>query len=202
MKLSLRTKLVAVLVLAPVLLLLVAIGVIWTLDYRQRVAEQGRMFRSESIQVARSIRLAVEHYIGSLNNLVSLGGVAALLEFEEDPHIDLSSDAWKTRVAQIESVWSTLRLDSPQVQSVLNNPLSARLRDFGRKNWIFAELEVVGRSGKVVAATSGPSNYDQSKEIWWRETMRLSRGQAFLQGFKYRRKRRRARVGYRAADCS
>ena len=41
MKLSLRTKLVAVLVLAPVLLLLVAIGVIWTLDYRQRVAEQG-----------------------------------------------------------------------------------------------------------------------------------------------------------------
>ena len=46
----------AVLVLAPVLLLLVAIGVIWTLDYRQRVAEQGAMFRSESIQVARSIR--------------------------------------------------------------------------------------------------------------------------------------------------
>ncbi len=85
MKLSLRTKLVAVLVLAPVLLLLVAIGVIWTLDYRQRVAEQGGMFRSESIQVARSIRLAVERCIGSLNDLLSLGGVAALLEFEEDP---------------------------------------------------------------------------------------------------------------------
>jgi hypothetical protein len=60
MKLSLRTKLVAVLVVAPVLLLLVAIGVIWTLDYRQRVAEQGGMFRSESIQVGRSLRLAVD----------------------------------------------------------------------------------------------------------------------------------------------
>lgn len=148
MKLSLRTKLVAVLVLAPVLLLLVAIGVIWTLDYRQRVAEQGGMFRSESIQVARSIRLAVERCIGGLNDLLSLGGVATLLEFEEDPHLDLSSDAWKLRIQQIESVWSSLRLDSPQVQSVLNNPLSARLRDFGRKNWIFAELIVVGRSGE------------------------------------------------------
>ena len=185
MKLSLRTKLVAVLVLAPVLLLLVAIGVIWTLDYRQRVAEQGAMFRSESIQVARSIRLAVERCIGSLNDLLSLGGVAGLLEFEEDPRVDLSSAGWKLRVQQIESVWSTLRLDSPQVQTVLNNPLAARVRDFGRKNWIFAELIVVGRSGKVVAATSRPSNYDQSNETWYREAMRLSRGQAFLEGFQY-----------------
>lgn len=185
MKLSLRTKLVAVLVLAPVLLLLVAIGVVWTLDYRQRVAEQGGMFRSESIQVARSIRLAVERCIGSLNDLLSLGGVATLLEFEEDPNVDFSSDAWKLRVRQIESVWSTLRLDSPQVQMILNNPLSARLRDFGRKNWIFAELIVAGRTGKVVAATSRPTNYDQSNETWWREAMRLSRGQAFLEGFKY-----------------
>jgi sigma-B regulation protein RsbU (phosphoserine phosphatase) len=185
MKLSLRTKLVAVLVLAPILLLLVAIGVIWTLDYRQRVAEQGGMFRSESIQVARSIRLAVERCIGSLNDLLSLGGVAALLEFEEDPGVDFSSDAWKLRVGQIESVWSSLRLDSPQVQTILNNPLSARLRDFGRKNWIFAELIVAGRTGKVVAATSRPSSYDQSKETWWREAMRLSRGQAFLEGFQY-----------------
>ena len=116
MKLSLRTKLVAVLVVAPVLLLLVAIGVIWTLDYRQRVAEQGGMFRSESIQVSRSLRLAVERSIGSLNDLLSLGGVAALLESEEDPRLDLSSEAWKVRMRQIDSVWSSLRLDSPQVQ--------------------------------------------------------------------------------------
>jgi sigma-B regulation protein RsbU (phosphoserine phosphatase) len=185
MKLSLRTKLVAVLVVAPVLLLLVAIGVIWTLDYRQRVAEQGGMFRSESIQVGRSLRLAVERSIGTLNDLLSLGGVAALLESEEDPRLDLSSEAWKLRVQQIDSVWPSLRLDSPQVQTVLNNQLAARLRDFGRKNWIFAEIIVAGRAGKSVAATSRPLNYDQSKEKWWREGMRLSRGQAFLEGFHY-----------------
>ena len=176
---------VAVLMVAPVLLLLVAIGVIWTLDYRQRVAEQGGMFRSESIQVGRSLRLAVERSIGSLNDLLSLGGVATLLEFEEDPRLDLTSEAWKLRVQQIDSVWPSLRLDSPQVQTVLNNPLAARLRDFGRKNWIFAEIFVAGRAGKLVSATSRPSNYDQSKESWWREGMRLSRGQAFLEGFHY-----------------
>jgi phosphoserine phosphatase RsbU/P len=185
MKLSLRTKLVAVLVVAPVLLLLVAIGVIWTLDYRQRVAEQGGMFRSESIQVGRSLRLAVERSIVSLNDLLSLGGVAALLEAEEDPRIDVTSEAWKLRVRQIDSVWPSLRLDSPQVQTVLNNRLAARLRDFGRKNWIFAQIIVAGRAGKLVAASSRPSNYDQSNEKWWREGMRLSRGQAFLEGFHY-----------------
>ena len=185
MKLSLRTKLVAVLMVAPVLLLLVAIGVIWTLDYRQRVAEQGGMFRSESIQVSRSLRLAVERCIGSLNDLLSLGGVAALLESEEDPRLDLTSEAWKLRIQQIDSVWPSLRLDSPQVQTVLNNSLAARLRDFGRKNWIFAEIIVSGRAGKVVSATSRPSNYDQSKQSWWGEGMRLSRGQAFLEGFHY-----------------
>ncbi|HEY5812313.1 MAG TPA: cache domain-containing protein, partial [Terrimicrobiaceae bacterium] len=185
MKLSLRTKLVAVLVVAPVLLLLVAIGIIWTSDYRQRVAEQGAMFRSEAIQVSRSLRLAVERSIAGLNDLLSLGGIPELLEDEEDPGLDLSSESWKVRVKQIDSVWPTMGLDSPQVQAVLNNPLASRLRAFGRKNWIFAEILVAGRAGKLVSATSRPSNYDQSSERWWLEGMRLSRGQAFLQGFHY-----------------
>jgi sigma-B regulation protein RsbU (phosphoserine phosphatase) len=184
MKLSLRTKLMAVLVLAPVLLLL-AVGAIWTLDYRQRVAEQGGMFRGEAVQVARSLRLAVERSIGSLNELLSLGDVAGMLQSEEGGRDDLLSDAWKLRTRQIDSQWSSLRLDSPQVQAVLNNALAARLRAFGRKNWIFAELIVADRAGKLVAATSNPADYDQSDETWWREGMRLGPGQAVLEGFHY-----------------
>ncbi len=184
MKLSLRTKLMAVLVLAPVLLLL-AVGAIWALDYRQRVAEQGGMFRGEAVQVARSLRLAVERSIGSLNGLLSLGDLAGLLQTEEDGRDDLLSDAWKLRTRQIDSQWSSLRLDSPQVQAVLNNALAARLRTFGRKNWIFAELIVADRAGKLVAATSNPADYDQSDETWWREGMLLGPGQAFLEGFHY-----------------
>ena len=185
MKLSLRTKLMAVLVLAPMLLLLAAIGTIWTLDYRQRVAEQGGVFRGEAIQVARSLRLAVERSIGSLNELLSLGDVAGLLQAQEDEGIDILSEAWKLRTKQIDALWPTLRLDSPQVQVVLNNALAARLRAFGRKNWIFAELIVADRGGKLVAATSRPGDYEQADETWWTEGMRLSRGQAVLEGFNY-----------------
>lgn len=185
MKLSLRTKLMAVLVLAPMLLLLAAIGTIWTLDYRQRVAEQGGVFRGEAIQVARSLRLAVERSIGSLNELLTLGDVAVLLQAQEDEGIDILSEAWKLRTKQIDALWPTLRLDSPQVQAVLNNALAARLRAFGRKNWIFAELIVADRGGKLVAATSRPGDYDQADETWWQEGMRLSRGQAVLEGFNY-----------------
>ena len=185
MKLSLRTKLMAVLVLAPMLLLLAAIGTIWTLDYRQRVAEQGGVFRGEAIQVARSLRLAVERSIGSLNELLSLGDVAGLLQAQEDEGIDILSEAWRLRTKQIDALWPTLRLDSPQVQVVLNNALAARLRAFGRKNWIFAELIVADRGGKLVAATSRPGDYEQADETWWTEGMRLSRGQAVLEGFNY-----------------
>ena len=174
----------AVLVLAPVLLLL-AVGAIWTVDYRQRVAEQGGMFRGEAIQVSRSLRLAVEKCIGSLDDLLSLGDVAGLLQAEEFPSIDLSTEAWKARTRQIDELWSSLRLDSPQVRAVLNNALAARLRDFGRKNWIFAEIIVADRVGKLVAATSRPSDFDQSDETWWTEGMRLSRGEAVLEGFNY-----------------
>ncbi len=185
MKLSLRTKLMAVLVLAPMLLLLAAIGSVWTLDYQQRVAEQGGMFRGEAIQVARSLRLVVERSIGSLNELLSLGDVAGLLQSEEGERDDLLSDAWKLRTRQIDSQWSSLRLDSPQVQAVLNSALAARLRAFGRKNWIFAELIVADRAGKLVAATSNPSDYDQADETWWQAGMRLGPGQAVLEGFQY-----------------
>ncbi|MFZ0709270.1 MAG: hypothetical protein WAM53_04455 [Terrimicrobiaceae bacterium] len=92
MKLSLRTKLMAVLVLAPALLLLAAIGAIWTLDYKQRVAEQGAMFRSEAVQVSRSLRLIVERSIGSLNDFISLGDVAGLLVTEEGRAADPVAD--------------------------------------------------------------------------------------------------------------
>jgi sigma-B regulation protein RsbU (phosphoserine phosphatase) len=185
MKLSLRTKLMAVLVLAPMLLLLAAIGALWTLDYRQRVAEQGGVFRGEAIQVARSLRLAVERSIGSLNELLSLGDVAGMLRAQEDEGVDILSEAWKLRTRQIDALWPTLPLHSPQVQVVLNNALAARLREFGRKNWIFAELIVADRGGKLVAATSRPGDYDQADETWWKEGMRLSRGQAILEGFNY-----------------
>jgi phosphoserine phosphatase RsbU/P len=185
MKLSLRTKLIAVLVVAPVLLLLGSIGAIWTLDYKQRVAEQGGMFRGEAIQVARSLRLAVERTIGNLDDLLSLGDIAGLLEAEVAKQGDLGAEAWKGRIRQIDELWPSLRLDSPQVQAVLNNALSARLRSFGRKNWIFSEIIVADRTGKLISATSRPADYDQSDETWWSEGMRLSRGEAVLEGFHY-----------------
>jgi phosphoserine phosphatase RsbU/P len=78
-----------------------------------------------------------------------------------------------------------LRLDSPQVQVVLNNTLAARLRAFGRKNWIFYEIIVADRTGKLAAATSRPADYDQSDESWFTTGMRLSRGEAVLEGFRY-----------------
>ena len=186
MKLSLRTKLMAVLVLAPVLLLLAAIGAIWTLDYRQRVAEQGGMFRGEAVQVARSLRLAVERSIGSLNELLSLGDVAGLLQ---------TRGGWARAIcsrrlgsfARDKSIRSGLPCGSTARKFRLCST-TLSLRDYAllgeRTGSLRSSLWRIAR-GSWLRRRQDPADYDQSDETWWREGMRLGPGQAFLEGFHY-----------------
>ena len=175
MKLSLRTKLMAVLVLAPALLLLAAIGAIWTLDYRQRVAEQGGVFRGEAVQVARSLRLAVEQSIGSLNDFISPGRRRRVAVDRRGRAAYPVADNARGPYRATDEQWSSLRLDSPEIQTVLNNALAAKLARFWAEELALRGNYRGGWQGRLVAATGRPTDYDQSDENWWSEGMRLSR---------------------------
>lgn len=173
MKLSLRTKIMSMIVLVGGLLLFLALAVIWTLGYQQRVAEQGAGFQSEAAHVARSIGRVVEADISQLNDLIVVGDLAALAALDDRAALP---------VAEIEARWRDLAGDDPLVLGILENPLAAKLRVFNTVNPLVVEMLVADTAGRLIAATGKTSDYDQSDETWWQGAMRLRGGEAVLEG--------------------
>jgi hypothetical protein len=172
MKLSLRTKIMGMIVLMGGLLLLLALGVIWTLGYRQRVAEQGESFRGEAGYVASGLRRVIEADIGKLNDLIVIGDVAGLLALNRA----------MLPTAELEAEWASLTPEDERVRAVVENPLAATLRAFQRVNSLVVELLVADTEGRLVAATGKTSDYDQSDETWWQTARTLRGGEAVLEG--------------------
>lgn len=173
MKISLRTKIMGMIVLMGGLLLLLALGVIWTLGYRQRVVDQGENFRSEAAYVVAGIRRVIEADISKLNDLMVLGDVADLLRAREH----LTQPA-----GELEAIWASLTDGDERVKAVLGNPLASRLRTFQEVNPLVVEVLVADAEGRLVAATGKTSDYDQSDETWWQKAKTLRSGEAVLEG--------------------
>lgn len=173
MKLSLRKKIMGMIVLVGGLLLLLALAVIWTLGYRHRVAEQGAGFQREAAHVAGSIWRVVDADISKLNDLIVIGDLAVLAAAEARSG---------PSVAEVESRWKMLPPTDPAVRAVLENPLAAKLRRFQQVNPLVVELLVADGEGRLIAATGKTSDYDQSDETWWRQARTLGAGEAVLEG--------------------
>jgi sigma-B regulation protein RsbU (phosphoserine phosphatase) len=172
MKLSLRTKIMGMIVLVGALLLMLALSIIWTLGYRQQVAEQGATFRSEAGYVAGSIRHVIDTDISKLNDLIAVGDLARALEENR-----------ATRpAAEIEAEWSSLAETDPRVRSTLDNSVAAKLNAFRRVNPLVVELLAADTEGRLIAATGKASDYDQSDETWWQKAITLRSGEAVLEG--------------------
>lgn len=173
MKPSLRTKLMGVIVLVGTLLLLVALGVIWTMGYRQRLAAQGDRFQDEAAHVAHGIASVIEQSINNLQALLVAGDIPALAQstavIPEPPQV-------------VESRWAGLSDDSVDLEVVLKNALSGKLRAFREYDPLYGEILVADAQGRLVAATGKTSDFDQSDESWWQQAMKLRPGEAVLEG--------------------
>lgn len=173
MNLSLRTKLMSLIVLAGVLLLLVGLLVIWTVGYRQRVDTQGDVFQDEAAHVAHSLRQVTNDSVSNLQALVVAGEIASLAQ----------DTAVLPEPAQaVEARWTGLSSDSVELEVVLKNSLAEKLRTFRSFNPLLGEILVADAQGRLLAATGKTSDYDQSDESWWQQAMGLRRGEAVLDG--------------------
>lgn len=176
MNLSLRTKLMSLIVLAGVLLLLVGLGVIWTVGYQQRVSTQGEVFQDEAAHVAHNLRQVTLDSVKNLQALVVSGEVASLARrtavLPEPAHV-------------VEARWAGLAHDSVDLEVILKNPLSDKLRSFREYNPLLGEVLVADAQGRLVAASGKTSDYDQSDEAWWQQAMTLRPGEAVLDGLAH-----------------
>lgn len=173
MKPSLRTKLTGVIVLAGTLLLLVGLGVIWTMGYRQRLAAQGDKFQSEAAHVAYGIGNVIEQSINSLQGLLVAADIPALAQ---------STAVLPEPARVIEARWASLSENSIELEVILKNALSDKLRTFQTYDSLYSEILVADAQGRLIAATGKVSDYDQSDESWWQQAMKRRPGEAVLEG--------------------
>jgi serine phosphatase RsbU (regulator of sigma subunit) len=172
MTLSLRKKIMSLLVLVSGLLLCLALGTIWSMGYGQRLQEEGTAHAREAGHAADRFRQMVGSGVNRLNDLLLLSNAGGYLAGAPAGPADL------------EARWAELSPADPALRSLLENPLALTLRRYHAANPLVAELLVADRSGHLVAASQKTSDYDQSDETWWREGMTLQPGEAFLDGLE------------------
>lgn len=173
MNLSLRTKLMSLIVLAGVLLLLVGLIVIWTAGYRQQLATQGEIFQDEASHVAHGLRQVADDSVSNLQALVLAGEIASLAQ---------GTAVLPEPARVVDARWAGLSLNSVELEVILKNPLAEKLRSFRSFNPLLGEVLVADAQGRLVAATGKTSDYDQSDESWWQQGITLHRGEAVLDG--------------------
>lgn len=160
MKVSIRVKLVLLLVVVGLLPLLAAVVII---------VVGGRQFRSEAI--GQSIQMVAT----SEANIVR----TALTKDIEKLHLGFNEEVIQSQLAKIDKAlppteiermdanWRTLPRTDARMQAALDSPLAAELRRFTREDPRLSEVLVTDRYGQLVAATGLTDDYYQADEEWW-----------------------------------
>jgi len=181
MKFGLRTKLLAILVISGVLPLVLALTIVETLGYRHLVSEQGARFQTEAAHVAHNLTVLIEQNIRTVGDFLVASNAPEILTYLET----VSPPADRATTQALDARWPSLPTDGPEINPILRNPLSEKLRALKVVNPLFAEIMVTDDKGRLIAATGKTSDYDQSDESWWQKAMRLRAGEALVSGLDY-----------------
>jgi len=89
---------------------------------------------------------------------------ARYAEGDEDQH--------QREVRRLDAEWLAAEKHSPTADALLEHPLSDYLRSYKERDTErYGEIFVTDRLGAAVAMTKRLSDYDQSDEAWWSETV-------------------------------
>jgi sigma-B regulation protein RsbU (phosphoserine phosphatase) len=184
MKLSIRAKLTAILLLAsgvPLLLGLVSIGYLGYREYRNGL---GRQCGTAAVAMARSLDLITSTQLDRLDDWVDIANLAESAA-SSDSFAALPPAQYQKRAAAIEARWPELTPQSPTLQALLDNRLSRDLRRFRDLNPYCTEIFVTGIHGQVIAATNKTSDFRQEDELWWQRTLPLRAKTMWAEGINW-----------------
>ena len=175
MRLGIRGKLVGTLLLAGLLPLALALGVILVGVVQLRVQSRGRMHRALAQQQAGHLSSILAEQIKLTNLINDMPGTVELLRKanERPPLAQAQIDA-------IEKIWPSLRATDSPLRECLQNDVAARWASAARAERRFAEVMVTDASGRLVAATDKTSDYYQADEAWWQSCWNEGRGRVLI----------------------
>jgi hypothetical protein len=83
------------------------------------VSVEGAIYQSEATHVGHDLQLLLERDVKNLSYLMILANLLALVEGATEAPVP--ADLRQFRTSELDTLWKTLPLDSPEVQSVLHN---------------------------------------------------------------------------------
>ncbi len=186
MKFSIKTRLVAILVLAVALPSLVGLLFIWHLGTRQFQVQKANLFRTKAEYLAADVRNKIDLEARQLSDWIAFSnlGTEVVSLSAAAPGVLIDDPEFVGQMAQIEEDWPNLPLDSPLVARALGseNPIARKIQAFQARHPLVAEILVTDAMGRLVAASNKSTDYWQADEQWWRQGMKLPPDKTWAEG--------------------
>ncbi len=160
----------------------------WLLFRSYETAYQ-QMLGTHLSQTAETAFGAVNGYLQ--NQIIDIAGlteVPSLREAVAAGNQDLKKNLEEVRksIPKMAAAWPTLKPDSPQARSILDNSASRFLRSYIGVNKFYRDIIVTDFLGRLVACTDRNTNYYRAQSDWWKSTYGDGvRGSVFVGDVRY-----------------
>lgn len=175
MRLGIRAKLVGTLLLAGLLPLALALGVILIGVVELRINSRGHVYRALAQQQAKHLSTILASQV-ELANLVNHmpGTVEFLNRANQTPPLS------QAQIDKVEAAWPKLRTDEGLLKDILSNDVARRWQSVARAQRRFSEVMITDATGRLVAATNKTSDYFQADEEWWQRCFDGGKGRVTI----------------------
>jgi signal transduction histidine kinase len=175
MRLGIRAKLVGTLLLAGLLPLALALGVVLFGAVELRLSSKGQAFRALARQQASRLSTIVGSQIELARLVNDLPGTAAVLRAANE-----GPKPTPEQIEEIEARWPRLGPGDSPLREVLGNHLAEHWQSVQAAERRFTEVLITDWWGKLVAATNKTTDYYQADEAWWSACYDQGRGRAVI----------------------
>ncbi len=183
MRLGIRNKLVATLVIVGLIPMALSLLTIISLGARTRLTTISRAYDATAAAAGHAISLRIRM---ELRRLVLLASLPEVIQYthEQDkrnaPPLGQKALQPDALARRIEKSWSTLTPQTDPLRQILHNPIALRMRLISRDLPRRYHLLATDHFGHVIAADIKPSNYLQQSQSWWKICDQGVRGRAYV----------------------
>lgn len=174
MRVSVRTKLISLIVVVALLPLAAALVTI---------AIGGRRMQSKSLGQTISAMASVKANALEITLRKNIEKLCAGLQQNTSLISLLSAQKHRKPLSLLKSLdsrWKTMSVNEKPMVSVLKHPVAEYLRTFQREDELFAEILLTDRFGQLIAATGRTSDFYQGDEDWWKEAYNKGHGRIYI----------------------
>jgi signal transduction histidine kinase/CheY-like chemotaxis protein len=180
MKMGIRSKLVATLIIAGVIPLLIAISITYFVGISQRREIIGKNFQQLSEKARDNMVLTLVGNIRAVRDLSVLPLVVDFLDSASASSKSLPQEKLIQQAEVLDEQWPELDEEDQPLKEILGNPLAKTFRAFGSVEDSFGEIFATDVSGRLVAATNQTTDYWQADEDWWQRSYNNGEGRFYL----------------------